>query len=545
MPQRDLEGPMSAIRAGRRRKAARSTAFLVLAALVLASTVPRPAAAQRGEADVYVAQAIVAYEDKRYDEALAALDQALKLDPDHVDALYYTGLVRGAQGRFEEAAGALEQARARAPRDEAVLFQLGVVYFALEKYELAQPLLERVFAVKPSLDGLGYYVGFMRYRQKDYQGALRAFRAGTSTDPSIQQLTRFYSGLALAVLGLPAQAVAEIEEARRLQPTSSLTGPAERLRDAVVAVQTSERRFRAEVRLGGFYDTNVTISPVGSADPVVQFLRQDNPASPGEMAAVRFDYSFVRTGPWEAVATFSFFTTYNNALPDFNVIDYLGALTGTYGGLLGTLPFQAGLQYTYDYLELGGEEFVQRHTLAPYFTLVENAGNLSSLTLRYQYKQFSNDTNIPREEKRDGVNWMAGLIHLVRFEGDRHFVKAGYQFDYDDTEGPTRRGRNFSYLGNRLIAGGQYTLPWHGIRLKYDFDVHFRNYQHVNTLFPVTAPGTIARKDKEYTSILGAIIPLPHNLNFLLEWQRIWDNSNLAVFSYTRNVVSGTLVWTY
>lgn len=516
----------------------------LLAALIAAAT-PRPAAAQRADADVFVARAILAYEDRRYEDAAAALDEALRLDPDNVDAHYYTGLVRIAQDRLEPAAAALERARALAPRDEAVRFQLGVVYFGLNRYDQAQPLLEPLLASRPSLDGLGYYVGFMRYRQKDYQGALRAFRAGSSTDPSLQQLTRFYSGLALALLGLPDQAAAEIEEVRRLQPASPLTGPAERMRDAVVAARAAEQRFHAEVRLGFFYDDNVAVSPTGSNDPLVRLLRQQDQASTGELAAVRFDYAFLRTGPWEATATFSFFTTYNNDLPKFNVVDYLGALTGTYRGAIGAMPFQVGLQYTYDFLTLDGDEFVQRHTVAPFFTLVENAGNVSSLQLRFQDKQFSHDTNIPREEKRDGQNWMAGVLHLFRFQGDRHFIKAGYQIDYDDTEGPTRRGRNYSYLGHRLIAGGQYTLPWFGIRLKYDFDVHLRDYEHVNTLFPIAAPGTVRRRDREYTSIAGVVIPLPFKLSALVEWQRIWDDSNLDVFRYTRNVVSTTLVWTY
>ena len=63
--------------------------------------------------------------------------------------------------------------------------------------------------------------------------------------------------------------------------------------------------------------------------------------------------------------------------------------------------------------------------------------------------------------------------------------------------------------------------------------------------FPVAAPGTVKRRDWEYTSLLGIAVPLPYGLTFGLDWQRIWDNSNLDIFSYTRNVVSATLTWTY
>ena len=186
---------------------------------VLAITVPAgPASAQQEEADVLVSQAILSYEEKRYQDALTALQEALQLDPENADALYYTGLVRVALGQPEQAVEALEKARALHPTDEAIQFQLGVVYFSLSKYDQAQPLLQAVFTTNPKLDGLGYYVGFMRYRNKDYQGALRAFRAGASTDPNIQQLTLFYSGLALGILGLPERAAGEIAEALRLAP---------------------------------------------------------------------------------------------------------------------------------------------------------------------------------------------------------------------------------------------------------------------------------------------------------------------------------------
>src|SRR3989304_4710555 len=178
-------------------------AIVGIGLLVLPPQAAMPALAQQTEADVFVADAILAYDEKRYDQALGLLREALDIDPNNVDALYYTGLVHLAQRRPDLAAEALEKARARAPADLPILYQLGVAYFIQEQYDKAEPLLTQVFTQRPRADGVGYYVGFMRYRKKDYQGALRAFAAGTAADPNIQQLTRFYTGLALAILGLP------------------------------------------------------------------------------------------------------------------------------------------------------------------------------------------------------------------------------------------------------------------------------------------------------------------------------------------------------
>jgi tetratricopeptide (TPR) repeat protein len=525
------------------RRLALATIFAV--AVLLAYAWTSPTWAQQGEASVFVARGVLAYDEKRYEDALQSFREALRLEPGNVDALYYTGLSNIALKRYDQAAQALEQARARDPRDHSIAFQLGALYFGMERYDRARPLLEEVFAANPRLDSLGYYVGFLRYRQKDYQGALRAFRAGTSTDPNIQQLTRFYSGLALGILGLPEQATAEIDEALKLQPASPLTGPAERLRGAVAAAREGERRFKAELRFGFFYDDNVVVNPEQGADPLVGVLRQRKQTSTGELASMRLDYSFFRRAGFDATATFSFFTTYNNDLPDFNIVDYLGGIGTTYRGAIAGMPYQVGLQYTFDYLTLGGDEFVQRHTAVPSFVLLPSSWSLASVQFRYQDKQFSQDTNILREEKRDGVNYMLGLLHVFRFSNDRHLVKVGYQWDFDDTEGPTRRGRNYSYYGNRVLAGGQYTLPWLGIRLTDDFDVHFRNYRHKNTILPSQAPGTTERRDTEYTNVFSIVTPLPYNLNFTVSHQTTFARSNLDVFQYRRNVVSAILGWTY
>src|SRR5574342_678951 len=157
------------------------------------------APAQTTEADVYVAQAILDIDERRYDAALANLKKALEVEPDHIEALYYTGVVHAARRQPAQAVVFLEKARAKAPRDPAIAFQLGLAHFAQEQYERAEPLFEEVFKTHPDLDGLGYYVGFLRYRKKDYRAALEALRAGRASDPEIQQLTRFYSGLALGV----------------------------------------------------------------------------------------------------------------------------------------------------------------------------------------------------------------------------------------------------------------------------------------------------------------------------------------------------------
>ena len=171
---------------------------------------PSPAHAKDADADVLVAEVILAIDDKQFDKALTLITEALESSPAHLEALYYKGVVLMALNRIDEALVTLEQAREQAPSNISIAFQLGVAYFSKTEYDKAEPLLLRVFQEQPATKNLSYYIGFMRYRHKNYQGALEAFRVGASDDPRILQLTRFYSGLTLAILGLPEKAAEQL-----------------------------------------------------------------------------------------------------------------------------------------------------------------------------------------------------------------------------------------------------------------------------------------------------------------------------------------------
>jgi len=526
---------MIALRPSRRRlpSSLRLSCLSLVIVLVTPLWPATHAFAQNTEADVYVAQAVLEYSEGKYDEALANLRKALETEPDHVEALYLTGVVLMAKDQPAQAAPFLEKARARSRTDLAIAFQLGLAYFAQQQYDRAQPLLEEAFRSQPTLDGLGYYVGFLRYRKKDYRGALDAFRAGRTSNADLQQLTKFYSGLALGVLGLPGQAAAEIDQA--------FTGPAERLRDSMVAARQGQRRLSAEVRLGFFYDDNVAVIPnADSSEPLVAALRRVKATSSGELFGLRADYAWLKTDQWEATIGYSFFTTYNNDLPSFNIMSHLGNVGATYRTAVDNMPLLVGGQYAFDALFLDQEKFVLRHTGSAFVSLVESDRYLTQLFARYQNKNFNQATDTLPEENRDANNWMIGMTQLFRFAEDRHYVKLGYQFDWDDAV-----GRNYEYVGNRILAGGQYTLPWLAIRLKYDLDVHLRNYQHNNSLLPTTAPGTTQRQDQEITNIVRAELPLPYSFTLVAEYQRTMNISNIAVFDYTRNVSTLMLSWSY
>jgi tetratricopeptide (TPR) repeat protein len=519
----------------------------VVLSLAILLSQAAPALAQLSDADVYVAQATLDIEDKKWDDALAQLKIALSKEPEHIEALYYTGVAYMGKRQPAEALKYLLQARAKAPDDTSIAYQLGLAYFALEQYAQAQPLLEQAFDKDPTLDGLGYYVGYLRYRAGKYQDSLKAFRAARTADPTLADLTKLYAGLALKELGLSSQAEAEIAQIGQLQPASPLTGPAERLKSALAASEKKEKRFRAEVKLGGFYDDNAGAEPnQKSHDSAVQLARQNNRRTFGTLESVTGEYDWLKTNAWTGTGSLQFFGTHNYTLGSFDIDDYIAAVRMVHRGTVMDLPIQTGGSFTYDYLTLGYRELVQRYSVSSYAALVENAQNLTSFQGRIEIKEYNEKRPLPTEEFQDAVNYMVGFLHFVRFDRDRHFVKGGFQYDTD----VTGRGGDFEYRGYRFVAGGQYTLPWRDVRLTYDFDLHYRNYLHRNAFLPADDPGERQRTDQEYTNTVRAEVPLPwfwKDQNFFVtgEYTNKVVDSNINSFSYVRNYGAIYFTWQY
>lgn len=520
---------------------ARRSACAGLVALTLWLGAPGGATAQPTEADVFVAEGILAVDDKQYDQALAAFRRALDREADHIEALYWAGVTLMAQDKPGEALAFLERARQKSPTEPSVAFQLGLAYFALNQYDRAQPLLEEVFAKEPTLDSLGYYVGFLRYQKQDYQGALGAFRAGRTADARLAQLTRLYTGLSLQGLGLSAQAATEVEQALRLLPASPLTGPAERLRDAITTSRARERRFHVDLRAGVYFDDNATARPNPKREEAdVHDLRRPKHDTTGDLFSLRLDYAWLRQGPWEGTLGYTFFTTYNNDLPSFNIIDHVGTVGLTRNDTIANMPFQSGIQYSFDYLTFNDKELVQRNSASFSGLLVESATHLTNALARVEVKEYTETRPLANQEFQDAVNWMLGAVHVMRFAEDRHFVKAGYFFDIEDA-----RGRNFKYRGHRFLAGGQYTLPWWDVRASYDFSLHYRDYVNRHSAQPGDKEGTVERSDHEQAHVFRLDLPLPGNFTLSADYQGTIDNSNIPVFSYKRNVYTLSLAWQY
>ena len=539
--------------------------WLSLLWVVRAVLAPAPVWGQgASEATVYIDRAIVAYDQKNYVEALRELQEALKVEPQNVEALYYQGVVYLVLNRPADAQASLEKALSLRPANADISFQLGVLYFNQENYEKAEPLLRQVYRVEPNRPNLGYYLGFIEYRNKNYRESLRFLDANVPSDNSFAQLTQFYRGLAMTSLGFPREGQVAIQQALKLQPVSPLTNPAQRFGDILQTAAEQQKFFFGAIRFGLLYDTNVPVVPGATSNIVAQAIREGLPRSDsgGELASVNLSYTWLKNPDWEGTVSYQYFQTYYNHLVEFNASDHTPTLGIQYATTVNEMPLFMGSLLAYDFMMLGNSRFLQRIIFNPYATLTEGQGNIfgvnftnsTTLQFRLQPIEFFHQNDIISAENRNAVDYMFGPLHFFAFKDG--YVKLGYQYDYEQAQ-----GRDWTYAGYRGQGGAQYNLPWWDIRLRYDLDYQFRSYKFNNALLPETAPGTVKRRDSEFVhqfSVARDFYPeflksfptcrsvaASCSIGAAIEYLFDDNRSNLAPYTYKRNVVTTSIAWRF
>jgi tetratricopeptide (TPR) repeat protein len=538
--------------------------IFVLTAIGLAPSISSAADTQQAESEVLVAQGVVAYDEHRYEDALRLLSRSHELTPQDSRGLYYLGLTQLALKNPSEAVSALEAARQLQPADPAIGYQLGVAYFTAERYDAAAPLLEQAFKTDPSSENLGYYVGLGRYRQKNYTQANEAFNANKTSDPNVQQLTRFYRGLSLGVLGLSKEASVELRQLEATGTSLPFTGQALQIQQALAAGRKVDetKRLRLQVSVGGFYSDNVAINPRNpgttpdaATNDLLRSLTSRSTPSPGILGSLIADYSFYRSGPLEATVNYAFLQTanLNDGLNTFNIQSHVPGISGFYRGAVANIPFQIAAQYTYSYIFLKDAGFTSAHSptltasiVPPSFTLpvLGTVGNLTSVITRWQKKDFFREPdNINpafSSEQRDAYNTMFGFVHAFRFAQDKHIVRFGFQYDNESAAGTA-----FSYNGHRGLAGLQSALPIAGLIFRYDYDIHFRDYKNTQSLFRDFSGQLSAREDTQQTHSAQLIYPFSDHWSITAQYQRVLNKSSVPLYDYVQNVYTGLVTWAY
>ena len=148
--------------------------------------VARPAPTPQAQAQVYLdqGQALIARGEMAAD--VTALREALRREPDLIQARSSLGLALYGMGDLDAAVEELRATLRRQPDAFTARLTLASALVAKQDWAAARVELEHVLRARPDLGQAHYGLGVVRYAQGDLAGAIEAFRRVLAGDPHHQ-----------------------------------------------------------------------------------------------------------------------------------------------------------------------------------------------------------------------------------------------------------------------------------------------------------------------------------------------------------------------
>jgi len=482
------------------------------------------------EYDFNLSKGVLLYSQERYGEAERYLREAFTAKPGDPTAGYYLGLSSLRLRRPVTAEQQFREVLRRHPDNARARMGLGMALYHQDHYAEASNELsvaERTLKDEPLLY---IYAGLAAASQQAYDQASAKFLQAGKLDPELAADPHYQRGVALQSQKQPQQATAEF----RAAVEGGAPPPAQPARQAALP----PKRWSANFGVSTQYDSNVVLLPSGGTLPSGISHKDDFVF----VMTGGAEYRFVQNDTWTAGVGLGLYTSFHARLTDFNVVD-VGPTVYVQRRLGQT---QLRLQYIFDNVTVGGDSYLQSNAFQSTWTIPESERTFTQVFARYQYKDFKtfrdDQLGQPVNQTRDGINWMLGAMQTWRFANDRWYVRAGYTLDLDRTGGGdtaqfgVATNGDWSYTGHRLSFGGGYR-PFTATTVQLAFDYYRQNYENANSFSPTLE----TRNDNVYLLTGTAVQDLNSWLWLAFQYSYTRDQSNVAVFEYTRNIVSLTL----
>ncbi len=158
---------------------------------------------------------------ERYEEAIDAFHEAIRIKPDLAEAHYELGGVYFKQRSFNEAIKCYQQAIRLKPDNPEAYFNMGLAYINLQQWNDVIESFTQAAHLKPDKSGRAYfYIGEACHQLQDYKGAIAAFQKSIDLQPEFSKAYK-HLGASYGALEHWGEASKALQEAVRLDPSDA------------------------------------------------------------------------------------------------------------------------------------------------------------------------------------------------------------------------------------------------------------------------------------------------------------------------------------
>lgn len=462
-------------------------------------------------------EGIKEYRAENYEEAAEILKKVRKQNPRSSLAAFFLGLAYKQMMLYPEAAANFRDAVTLKPRIKEALVELIDALYRLGKLEKARKWVkiaekEKIYPAK-----IAYLTGLILQKENRNKEAIKYFERAKSLNPRLKPSCDFQIGLCYVKMRKLKQAKRQFEAVVTQVPYSDLATFARRYHDLIKKRLELVKPFRFTALYLFQYDDNVVLRP--NDEQVAAGISGEQ--SIAHITNARFDFTPQLSGPWLFSAYYSFYGNFHRRnSTSHDITAHMVSISPGYNFGRSALNILA----TYSYIFRHEHRYMDTFTTGPLFRTLIKKNNILECFAGFTKKRYL-ETPLLSDEDRDSTG-MDAYLSWIWFFKKEGFFNLRYEFLYDDTEGV-----NWENYGNRVTFN--VTIPIIR-RLKFQFssDAYFQDFSNRHTIFGKH------RQDHIYTFLTGFVIKILKNADLILQYTRTRCDSNIAVYDYTRNVLS-------
>jgi len=396
-------------------------------------------------------------------------------------------------------------------RDYEIAITKGQYAIELQDHATAIGHLKKALELKPKDQTARVSLGIAYSRSGDQAAARNILQHAVAADASDAR-ARYELALVLAKLGQQEEARSQMAVAARSSDLE-VSAAAKGFLEGRVAGE--KKNFSAYLAGGLQYDSNVILEPDSAIVPGVKN------SDWRYLWTVNATYAFLNTGTAGAEAGYQFYQTIHHELKDYNIEQHTGRLAGRYAL---SKNVNADLEYDFIYTSLHGDHYSTMNRFA--FRLPANLTpeSLTELHASYETKRFYDTPVSISAADRNGSNTAVGVGHTIMIS-----KKSGIAFDYT-YDSNSAAVDSWSYAGNKVSATA--LAHWGDYKVFGSLSYYDRQYEAI-------APGAPEKRHdgvQEYAA--GVTWKAGKSWAVTLSDDYTINDSNLAVYQYTRNILS-------
>jgi tetratricopeptide (TPR) repeat protein len=472
-------------------------------------------------------EGISLYKAGKYEDAINSLSKTRQEDPGNSTAAFYLGLACKQTMDYEAASVQFKDAVTLTPRIKEALIELIDVSLQLGRLDEANKWIavaetENVFPAKAA-----YLKGLVLEKEGKHKEAAASFEKAKSLDPAISQA----SDIQIAITHLKESEIknakVSFQSAITADPQSDLAGFARQYLARVDETLYAQRPFHFTLGVFGQYDDNLILNPT---DPLAA-LPVSNQGSLVLNSNFRVNYSPKFKGPWLLNAYYAVSSGLHKRYND------------RYDSLINTASIAPGYDFgkyalnlsaTYSYALVRNtdyEKYSGNLSVGPMFRLAVGNSQLVELFAGYADNKYYQPTLISAENRdSNGVSAYASWIWLFTKDS---FLNFRYQFQDQNTTGINWDNTSHSLSANVVIPASE------KVKLQFSGEFTRMDFTNENSIFD------IKRKDDISNLSAGLSWTIYKNTNFIVQYTRIDNGSNIPIYDYLRNLYTAGLEYRF